>query len=225
MTKTRTNLLITCLAIASINIVHAQYGADGAVAAAGHWALWEVEKNDLESISDGQDLLLIANVTLALEEAKLSDISKKRYESLSNIDDDIKNALTLGQIIEHGYRLEQINENIFNIIDGHPVISSVISPAVTDLLLEQGFLLASVINAETEGQNNLMNSSERWRYMRKLLSEIDRINDLAIKVQTAATLLVNLKEFELAQDVPMPTYSVQEAFDNINEEINNLVKD
>lgn len=218
-------LLIFSLTIISINSIKAQYGADGAVAAGGHWALWAVEKKDLETISDGQDLLLIANVTLALEEAKLSDISKKRYESLSNIDDDVKNALTLGQIIEHSLRLYNTNESIVEIIDGRPLVQSLISPAVADLFLEQAFLLVSVVNAETEGQNNLMDSSERFRYMRRILADIDRINDLAYKVRGAAKILVEMSQLEEIEAVPMPTYTFDEAITNIQEEINTLVKD
>lgn len=181
----------------------AQYGADGVVAAGAHLGLWAAEKSDLQTILDAQDYLISANVIMALEEAKLTDISKKRYTSLSTIDEDMANALTLAQITDHGARLYSIQDEIYTIIEPYPEVSAIITPTLVDLVLEQAFLINDIGTATIEGQANLMNSSERFVYMRTILAKMDAINELAIETRSQARTLVTLVEFELGEYQPL----------------------
>lgn len=201
-----------------------QYGADGAVAALGHGALWAIELEDLETILDGQELLIMANVTLALEEAKLLDISKKRYESLSNVDDAVRNALVLGQIAEHGYRLIEIQTGIFELIADYPLVQASLTPAIIDLTTEQIFLTNDIANTLTEGDTNLANSSERLLYMKMLLKKIDAINDLALEIKKQAYALIRLREMDLLDvELEVPTIDYTPIIEAARERINNLV--
>ena len=218
------NPLLLIVLMFSLNVT-AQYGADGAVAAGAHAALWAVEKNDLDAIIEGQDLILIANVALALEEAKLVDISKKRYKSLSNIDEDVENALTLAQIVEHGESIYSVQDEIFEMIAPYPEVEAIITPSLVDLILEQAFLLNDIGKATLTGQNNLMDSSERFVYMRNILAELDQINDLAIKVKSQARSLITLTETELNQYAPLPLYNYQVPIERIRQRIEDFISE
>jgi len=201
MGKPRT--LYILMLVMSTQLCSGQYGADGVVAAGAHLGLWTAEKNDLETILDVQDYIMSANVLMALEEAKLVDISKKKYKSMSTIDEDMQNALTLAQIINHGQRLYQIQDEIYEIIAPYPEVSAIITPSLIDLILEQAFLINDIGTATTEGQTNLMNSSERFVFMRTILAKIDNINDLAIETRTQARTLIQLTEFQLEENQPL----------------------
>ena len=198
----RTTIYFLVLVLTT-QICSSQYGADGVVAAGAHLGLWTAEQADLETILDAQDYIMSANVLMALEEAKLVDISKKKYESLSTIDVDMQNALTLAQIINHGQRLYQIQDEIFEIIAPYPEVSAIITPSVIDLILEQAFLINDIGTATAEGQTNLMNSSERFVFMRTILGKINDINDLAIETRAQARTLIQLTEFELQENQPL----------------------
>ena len=201
-----------------------QYGADGAVAAAGHIAHWVREEEDLETIIEGQDLLIMANVTLALEQAKLLDISKKRYESLSNVDDAVRNAGVLAQITEHGYRLANIQVDIYELIAPYPEVEAVLMPSVIDLTTEQIFLINDIATTLTSGDTNLANSSERLLYMKLLLKKIDTINDLALEIKQQAYALIQLFEMELLdEEIEVMTIDYTPILEAAQKTIDNLI--
>lgn len=211
--------------VIATTLCSAQYGADGVVAAGAHLGLWAAEKNDLETILDTQDYIMSANVLMALEEAKLVDISKKKYKSMSTIDEDMQNALTLAQIINHGQRLYQIQDEIYEIIAPYPEVSAIITPSLIDLILEQAFLINDIGTATTEGQTNLMNSSERFVFMRTILAKIDNINNLAIETRTQARTLIQLTEFELQENLPLYPVNYNQSINRTLQQIEEFIQE
>ncbi len=223
MGRTKTKILL--IFIATVQFAHSQYGADGVVAAGAHLGLWAAEKKDLETILDAQDYLISANVLMALEEAKLVDISKKKYRSLSTIDEDMSNALTLAQIVDHGARLYEIQDEIYNIIEPYPEVSAIITPSLIDLVLEQAFLINDIGTATTEGQTNLMNSSERFVFMRTILAKVDAINGLAIETRSQARTLISLVEFELGDYQPLVPVDYNQSIQRTVQQIEEFIEE
>ncbi len=223
MGSTKAKILI--FFIATVQLGHSQYGADGVVAAGAHLGLWAAEKEDLETILDTQDYLISANVLMALEEAKLVDISKKKYRSLSTIDEDMSNALTLAQIVDHGARLYEIQDEIYDIIEPYPEVSAIITPSLIDLIVEQAFLINDIGTATTEGQANLMNSSERFVFMRTILAKVDAINDLAIETRSQARTLISLVEFELGDYQPLVPVNYNQSIQRTMQQIEEFIEE
>lgn len=217
------NIIILALSTLAPSLSNGQYGADGAVAALGHGVLWSMEKEDLDNLIQGQDLLLISNVALALEEAKLLDISSQRYKSLSEVDDSVRNAGVLAQILEHSYRLGDIQISIYEMMDNYPLVNAAISPALIDLLLDQAFLMNDIAVTLTEGETNLMNSSERLLYMKLLLNKIDEINDLAVEIKGQAYQLIQLVELQQLDPAEIPQIDYTSPIQNIEIEIASLI--
>lgn len=210
------------LALFSSTTVAAQYGIDGGIVAIAHRIQWyAVEEPRLDNISEGQDYLLISNVALALEEAKLLDVKRKRYKSLSETDQSVEEAETLLQIVDHSADLYNIQDQTFNLVAPYPEIEAIISPAETDLLLEVGFLLNDVYLGTFEGQTNLMDSSDRLLFLKGILSKIDQINILAAKILRQAEYLIALEQSEFNTELPLFDYS--EAFNTTLQEIQELI--
>lgn len=204
--------------------IFSQYGIDGTIAAGAHWAIWEVEKKDWNTISDGQDILIAANVALALEQAKLSDISKKKYKSVSKTDNAIKDAKTIALIAERALVLGDIALSIDEIVEGYPEVYAILSPSLIELGIEIVNLTESVVFVDKEGDTNLMNSSERFQYMQRILNEIDEINSIALHIKVQAQFFVNLRKTdESPQDVDLPSLNTANSVLLIEQQIENLI--
>ena len=217
---------ITMILLAVSAPSFSQYGIDGTIAAGAHWAIWEVHKKDWNTISDGQDILIGANVTLALEQAKLSDISKKKYKSVSKTDNAIKNAETIALIAERALILGDVALSIDDIVEGYPEVYAILSPSLIELGIEIVNLTESVVFVDKEGDTNLMNSSERFQYMQRILTEMDEINSIALQLKVQAQLFVNIrKAAESPEDVVLPTLNTTNSVLLIEDEISELIKE
>ncbi len=185
--------IIYILLLLQIHFVRSQ--GDGIAAGAAHYLLWSEEKSSIDDILRGQEQLLAANTVLALEQAKLLDVSKKQYHSLSS-NKAVQNAGLIGLIATRALTLNEINGKLLTLISNsdNDILSTVFVPAITELFTEQGTILLDVYIATREGKNYLMNNADRISLLMDILSKIDRINDNARILLTQAEILSKIQQ-------------------------------
>lgn len=221
-------ILLSLFFVISTSTSYAQYGADGAVAGAAHTIIWVAEKKDFETIKDAQQTLIVTNATLALATAKLSDISKKKYKAATTIDEDMSNAKTLALVVPKGTKMTNKILDIYNVTADYPEVTALISPALEDLLLEIGLLVydTTIEIATKDGQVNMMNSAERYQYIRILLNDMDSISQDASEILRQAKSLIKLIEFANREDLEVErlrAYNATQAILQAKELIDNLI--
>lgn len=202
-----------------------QYGVDGAVFGVSHQIKWaSTEKPRLKRIIAGQDKLIITNTAIALSQAKLLNNKKIQYQALSKTDDTIKESTAILQVIEVGNTLVQIQIQTFAMLEGYPIIEAMIIPSETDLIIESYVLLQDIYIAITEGESNQINTADRLLLMKDILSRMNALNDLALKIYHQAEKLITLEELALIENDPLQV-PLTDIFSEMREEIKTIINE
>ncbi len=222
MKKTFIIILIGMLPFCSI----AQYGIDGGLVALACGIAWNQEKQVMQHLEERQESLLISNSAIALETTIVAGYQTELYNSLATLDGLVENADIILKIYGSSEKIIEWQDLSFQLLDGNEELLPIYTDVNANILLQMGFLIADIATILTDGENNLMNSSERMLLLNniserlKVLEAQSRTLYRALEAGLLVYLYDNLDIDALEFDIDHADI-LQRSIDNYDEIFNN----
>ncbi len=195
-----------------------QYGIDGGIMAGTAAIRWTQEKREMRRIEEKQDQIFISNTTIATEQTRIKQLNLKLYKALSTADGLLTEAETLVRIYDRGQEIYEWQSLSLELIKDQPDLSDQYLPIETRIILEMAYLVDDLVIATKEGENNLMNSSERFLLMGEIHSKMRDISKASAKLYR---MLNGLKATKILDRLDLVVFDTEENNRRILEEAKN----